>query len=305
MSDFFEESAFGDASASTFAQKLRHIIRSLLRPILLIPGAYVVLDPWLTLLVSGSSPRISTVRGNSFRLDPVDYTQRRAWFGVFETRELKFLRRELPLDGIAIDVGANIGLLTLPMAKCVGSKGQVLAVEAHPITVSALKRNLERNGIDWVDVRSCAVGSPSRVVRLGMPESRLGKSTGFYSIHATEGPDSLDVHVQPMEEIMNKWSCELSRVDVLKIDVEGMEMEVLVSLGKFLDPTLIKYILIEVSLDRRGLSSTSFAVTKHLVDRGFGLATLRFDGSLKRLEKDAQFRSPLPTVVNVVVLGNR
>jgi FkbM family methyltransferase len=65
-------------------------------------------------------------------------------FGVFQGHVLELTRRWVPADGVIVDVGANIGAMTLPMAQHV-ARGRVLAVEPTDFAVAKLRANLALN----------------------------------------------------------------------------------------------------------------------------------------------------------------
>src|SRR5215510_3826991 len=66
-------------------------------------------------------------------------------FGTFERTTGRALRRWLPRGGVAIDVGANVGAHTLPMAHHVGDAGRVIAIEPTQTAIEALRRNVGLN----------------------------------------------------------------------------------------------------------------------------------------------------------------
>ena len=68
-------------------------------------------------------------------------------YGQYSKSEIAMMRRFLREGSVAIDVGANIGDLTIPMAKMVGSTGRVFAIESHSETYNVLCTNLALNGV--------------------------------------------------------------------------------------------------------------------------------------------------------------
>lgn len=127
---------------------------------------------------------------------------------------LTVLRRTLHPGGVFVDVGANIGYYSLYASRLVGSSGAVLAYEPLPDAFAELARNAPPN----VTVRRVAVGSRSGTIEFGV------RDEADMSSFDIQGASSvLQVPLTTLDEAL----AELTRLDLLKIDVEGYEMEVL------------------------------------------------------------------------------
>ena len=85
--------------------------------------------------------------------------------GPFEAAEVAALCRLATPGSTAIDVGANVGVFTVPLALSVGDRGRVLSFEPAPQTAARLRANVERNGLGNVDVHVCALGDETRSMR--------------------------------------------------------------------------------------------------------------------------------------------
>ena len=112
---------------------------------------------------------LASVRVDDFRLT-VDLNDRMIgrtlYLGGDHEPELRALMRHLPLDGgVALDVGANIGLHTLVMSRLVGGAGRVFAFEPDPHNFELLEGNLRRSGAHNVTARRCAIGDTVIVAR--------------------------------------------------------------------------------------------------------------------------------------------
>lgn len=134
--------------------------------------------------------------------------------GRYEQGIGRLLRRVLPPDGVAVDVGANIGVLTRLMAE-LAPAGRVYAFEPAPENFDYLRRNVA--GLDHVEALPVAVLDRDGPVYLEFNEAYPAGS--FVSDKG-----------QPVEGVrLDSWAqvAALSRLDVLKIDVEGVEPSVL------------------------------------------------------------------------------
>lgn len=117
------------------------------------------------------------------------------------------------------DVGAHVGYYTILAARRVGPAGTVHAVEPCAETLAFLERNLALNEVTNVVVHPYAAGAARRNRVLHVTGS--SDSHGFYPHPLTETLRTVEVAETPLSEVLD------GRVDVVKIDVEGAEIEVL------------------------------------------------------------------------------
>src|ERR1035437_3567146 len=89
-------------------------------------------------------------------------------YGEFSDPEVDVMAKTVKPGDTVIDVGANVGALTVAMAKLVGPNGRVIAFEPQPETAALLERNAAQNGLDNVEIHRCATGDKHRVV-IAMP----------------------------------------------------------------------------------------------------------------------------------------
>jgi FkbM family methyltransferase len=167
--------------------------------------------------------------------------------GSFEEREIETLCSFARRDSAAIDVGANIGVYTVVLATAIGTGGRVLAFEPAPENVGRLRRNVQLNGISNVDLFPLAVGAGSESVALYLSDDPARHSTSAVAAERRAGR-SLTVAASSLDAVWNE--VRRPRVSVVKIDVEGTELDVLEGAGELLAacrPTL----LVEIKSARR------------------------------------------------------
>ena len=80
-------------------------------------------------------------------------------YGQYSEAEVRVLRTFLRPGDTAVDVGANIGDLTVPMSGFVGDEGRIFAVESHSDTYHVLCANLALNGIRNVKALNCFIAN--------------------------------------------------------------------------------------------------------------------------------------------------
>jgi FkbM family methyltransferase len=122
-----------------------------------------------------------------------------------------------------VDIGAHVGTFTV-WAASRAPKARILAVEPNPETFTFLERNIRDNGLqDRVVAVNAAVGAMAGAGTLELVEHSLGTRL------ARDGSGTVKVAVQTIPSLLE--AAELSHVDLLKIDCEGMEYEVFKALG--------------------------------------------------------------------------
>jgi len=134
-------------------------------------------------------------------------------YGVYQIQQ-KWLQRG---PETIVDLGANIGLTSLFMASQY-STAKILAVEPHPESAALLRHNLGCLG-KRARVWEAAVSDHTGQVRLNLANEAYNASL------LRESAKHVQVRAVSMEEILEKE--QISRIDILKIDIEGAERNLL------------------------------------------------------------------------------
>jgi FkbM family methyltransferase len=166
--------------------------------------------------------------------------------GSFEPNEFAFLDRFLRPGMVFIDVGANDGYYTLFAARRVGPSGRVVAAEPSSRERAHLQRNLGRNGLDNVSVVAAAIGASAGLADLHLAHGvHAGHNTLGGFAHDDVVRASLErVPIEPLDQVVARLG--LSRVDFVKIDVEGAEARVISGAPRVLE-SMRPAMLIEVN----------------------------------------------------------
>lgn len=149
------------------------------------------------------------------------------------TLDLLRARRSAYGDGVvAVDCGANIGVHTIEWARCMSGWGRVYSFEPQEKIYYALAGNIALNNCFNVTARLAAVGA--RCGTLAIPEVNYCVPSSFGSLELNPGDaneyigQNIDYdRAKQQIDLLTIDSLELPRIDLLKIDVEGMELEVL------------------------------------------------------------------------------
>ena len=176
-------------------------------------------------------------RNNSLFLCPRKSDARTTIMPAFEKETWHFVKRIMKFGDIFIDVGAHMGIYTIPIAKIVGSHGMVLALEPSPISLFLVKA-IRLNNLDNVVVIRKAAYSTSGIVSFNYNQRGPGIA------HVDLSGSVLKVKAEPLDTMVNKYLASEARIRLLKIDVEGAEVEVLKGAESTLNRT--QWLVLEV-----------------------------------------------------------
>jgi FkbM family methyltransferase len=144
------------------------------------------------------------------------------------------LRRQYFGDGVvAIDCGANIGVHTVEWAKRMSGWGEVVAIEAQERVFYALAGNLAINNCHNARAIHAAIAAETGTMRVPIPDYLKPASFGSLELRPRAGVEFIGQPIDYSEhgaaEIRTVTidSLGLARIDLIKIDVEGMELEAL------------------------------------------------------------------------------
>jgi FkbM family methyltransferase len=143
-------------------------------------------------------------------------------YGEDAESELRVLRQLCSPGAVVVEVGANIGSRTMVLARQVAPAGFVYAYEPQRIVFQTLCANLALNSIVNVDARHAAVGAEQGWVH--EPDLDYGKRANFGAVGVSPAGQDKSRRVR---QVRIDEDLQLSRLNLMKIDVEGMELEVL------------------------------------------------------------------------------
>jgi len=141
----------------------------------------------------------------------------------FESMQRKverlWLRHYHPVAGdVIVEVGAGIGEDTILLSREVAPSGKLIAIEAHPRVCRCLEKTVRLNGLANVVVLSCAIHSSDGEVRISDDEFYAGSTV----LDASVGERVL---ARSLDSLFDELALE--RVDLLKMNIEGAEVDAL------------------------------------------------------------------------------
>jgi FkbM family methyltransferase len=153
-------------------------------------------------------------------------------YGEWTESEFELMHQVLQPNHHVVDIGANIGSHTVPFAKTVSQGGLVLAFEPQPRIFQLLAANVTINGLTNVRLFPAGCSAQPGVIRVPeidyRPDNNYGgmKLDSFRSTKVVDAskPRTLGQPVQllPLDDVY-----DLNQLQLIKIDVEGMELDVL------------------------------------------------------------------------------
>lgn len=198
-------------------------------------------------------------------------------FGAEQTFVHRMLAALRPGD-IFFDVGANIGMISLLIAKAGKASGVIVhAFEPESRNAEELRRNVELNGVgSSLIVHQVALGDKKTTLPLFVTGA-AGEGTHSILASANVGRQSIPVAVETASEYSRRIGATPTLV---KIDVEGAEMAVLIGMENVLTAGGVRELFVEVhprALQSLGLGPDS--IRTWLESRGYRLAWMIERGS--------------------------
>ena len=172
-------------------------------------------------------PVDSTLWGHRLRFLPRrNISERRLLFMPtgWDAQERALLDRILEPGTVFLDVGCNFGGYTWWVLSRLGRNCTVVALEPDPELHARLRFNLVTNGLDHVRTLASAVGEKEGRAMLHIHGTNRGENTLLELAEGIES-DAVEVPVRPLEALAREEGLE--RIDILKMDIEGMEPKVL------------------------------------------------------------------------------
>ncbi len=157
--------------------------------------------------------------------------------GIYEPDKTQTIFSMLKPAQTFIDVGCNKGDFSLLAAKIIGEGGAVLAFEPEPDNCQWIEKSIKLNNYENIKLFQLALGDKNEDAQL-----YLGEKSGWHSLISNSGnaqKSAIEVKKRTLDSILD--DAGTTRVNMIKIDVEGAEMEVLQGASTMFDnnPELI------------------------------------------------------------------
>jgi len=163
--------------------------------------------------------------GHKMLVDPRSATEFAAYYtGDYDTAAIRSVMRLLNPDSIVIDVGANIGFWSIPLAHCLTHGGRLHCFEPVPGNFERLTENIRQNSLDGViRVHRLGLSDHNGLAQISLRDG-FGTETGNAAIVIEEEDLEfvcVEIQIRALDEIFDSFGEQ--RIDFIKADIEGHE----------------------------------------------------------------------------------
>jgi FkbM family methyltransferase len=180
---------------------------------------------------------------------------------IKDRKEIALLNRIVKPDNVVLDIGSNIGFYTTLLSKAVGPQGQVFSFEPDSKNYNHLYQSTK--GLLNVQIHQKAVASKTQKIV-------LYTSKELNVDHRTYKPEQFDQEIEIDAVCIDDFLKDQQKVDVIKIDIQGFEMEALIGMTHIITNNHNIKILSEFwpyGLKMAGYSAVEYY--ENLIDLGF------------------------------------
>jgi len=140
--------------------------------------------------------------------------------GIYEQDTIDFLAKRIPANGVFLDLGANIGAISTPLARR-RKDIRIVCVEASPWVFRYLEKNLAENGLtDVCKINKALYYTDNEEMDFFSPAEKFGKGS-LSPVFTTNAQKATTIKLDTLTAQLH-----LPKVDMIKIDVEGYEYHV-------------------------------------------------------------------------------
>jgi len=137
---------------------------------------------------------------------------------------------ELKRGDTVIDIGAGIGDDVVSFSRLAGEEGLVIAIEAHPVTFRCLEKTVSANQLNNVVCHNIALSDTEDEIYVSTEQNFLSNSIVD---NKTTGP--VKVQARPLDSLMKEMN--VTRIDYIKMNIEGAEVAALKGMSEVLTKT--------------------------------------------------------------------
>lgn len=217
---------------------------------------------------------------------PIDRTGKAVYLNGYSDRHLAFILHQYLKSGMTcMDIGSHLGQFAILAASIVAGQGQVHAFEACREAYELLERNSQINRMPWLTINHKAVFNEPGTVKINVCVSGQGE---FNSISAPLRPGDQITGFEEVQAVTIDGYCQekgITHVDIMKIDVNGPELQVIQGGRRMLGAPGRRMIIVEFNdFTTAPLGYTTQDLKKEI--RSLGFEICRFNHDTGQLEPE-------------------
>jgi FkbM family methyltransferase len=221
-------------------------------------------------------------------LDDCPVSKRLSKIGIYEPLETALFKRTLNPDDVFLDIGAHIGYYSLIAAKIIKT-GMIHAFEPYIDSHELLMENLVLNRCRNVETYLIAASDKSRMGSLYIDE----KNKGNNSLYSQKDCDEITVEMIKLDEMFRD-----KKVDYVKIDTQGHEIEVLIGMQDIIKNNKLKMIIEYYPYGLRRMGHKEIDFFKIINTLGFDIYKIKA-GSLAQIYDFQKFSRSVKSHTNL------
>lgn len=212
--------------------------------------------------------------------------------GAYEPKILRIIRKNINKDSICLDIGTNIGQHAIFMS-LVASEGTIYAFEPLKLLVNQINDSINKNNIKNIQVNNFGLSNISGTQNVYLDNLNIGRTTFDIRKEAAS--------IEKAEiKIFDEWWEDRSRVDFLKMDVEGYEYYALKGMKNMLEkyhPTM----LIEFTpLFYKKMDIRSEDILNFIWDLGYSISDIEYNMTIINKADTSIFLDRVKVQTNII-----
>lgn len=170
------------------------------------------------------------------------------YFDFFAPDLSRILARELRPGDTFVDCGANIGYFSCLASSRVGPIGKVVSIDANPYCVERIQESRAIGGYENMDIVPCAVGERDGEIAFNLADDPMYSSvSNLNALEFTSTESTIIVPLRRLDDVLRDSGLTPGkRVRLLKLDVEGAEIDVIRGAADSIEAKSLDYIYVEV-----------------------------------------------------------
>lgn len=199
---------------------------------------------WVDLSKVASPTLYRNSMGIQFELHLEEYLMKQVYlYDIYEKNTIRHLRKLIKPGAICVDCGANSGFYAMTLCALAGKKGQVHAFEPVSINFNRLMRNASLNDFPQLNANQMGLSNGEKTLEIFFGGSNLGTA----SMYTTQKSQKETISLRTLDGYCAEKG--INHLDLLKVDVEGAELECLQGAQQILQNSPDMVLVMEIMED--------------------------------------------------------